>query len=87
MNVTPFGSVPLSLILGVGVPVVLTVNDPFAATVNVVLPALVIAGGTSIVTVSVLEDVLAAPAPLAETWFVTGPVAVEATFTLIVNCG
>ena len=44
LNETPVGSAPDSLILGVGVPVAVTVNDPAAPTVNVVPFALVIAG-------------------------------------------
>jgi hypothetical protein len=43
-NVTPFGSVPVSLSDGVGAPVVVTVKLPAVPTVNVVLFALVIAG-------------------------------------------
>jgi hypothetical protein len=43
-NVTPLGSVPVSLSDGVGVPVVVTVKLPAVPTVNVVLLALVIVG-------------------------------------------
>lgn len=43
-NVTPPGSVPDSAILGVGDPVAVTVNEPAAPSVNVVLLALVMAG-------------------------------------------
>jgi hypothetical protein len=45
LNVTPLGSAPLSLSVGVGEPVAVTVNDPAVPTVNVVLALLVIAGG------------------------------------------
>jgi hypothetical protein len=44
MNDTPVGSAPLSLRLGVGYPVAVTVNEPATPAVNVVLFALVIAG-------------------------------------------
>ena len=43
LKVTPFGSVPVSVSEGAGVPDVVTVNVPAVPTVNVVLPALVIA--------------------------------------------
>lgn len=45
VNVTPAGKLPLSVTTGVGVPVVVTVNDPAAPTANVVLFALVKTGG------------------------------------------
>jgi len=45
LNVTPLGSVPLSLRVGVGKPVAVTGNEPAVPTVNVVLLALVMAGG------------------------------------------
>jgi hypothetical protein len=44
LNETPLGSAPVSVILGVGIPVAVTGNDPATPTVNVVLLALVIAG-------------------------------------------
>ena len=44
LNVTPLGSAPDSLSVGVGKPVAVTVNDPAAPTLNVVLFALLIAG-------------------------------------------
>src|SRR5262249_39023773 len=44
LNVTPAGSVPASVIVGVGFPVAVTVNEPAAPTVNVVLLAEVMAG-------------------------------------------
>jgi hypothetical protein len=44
LNVTPLGSVPVSVRLGVGDPVVVTVKIPAVPAVNVVLFALVIAG-------------------------------------------
>jgi len=50
-NVTPVGNVPVSLSVGAGVPVAVTVNVPAAPTVNVVLLALVITG--AVFTVSV----------------------------------
>ena len=43
LNVTPLGRVPLSLSVGVGKPVVVTVKLPAAPTVKVVLLALVMA--------------------------------------------
>src|SRR5271166_6919571 len=43
-NVTPLGKAPVSLSVGVGVPVVVTVKLPAVPTVKVVLVALVIAG-------------------------------------------
>ena len=44
LNVTPVGSNPVSVKVGAGSPVAVTVKVPGAATVNVVLLALVIAG-------------------------------------------
>jgi hypothetical protein len=44
MKATPDGSAPLSLNAGVGVPVVVTVNDPAVPAVKVALLALVMAG-------------------------------------------
>src|SRR6267378_2489101 len=44
LNVTPPGNVPVSLRVGVGKPVAVTVNEPAVPTVNVVLLALVMAG-------------------------------------------
>ena len=43
-NVTPLGRAPLSLSVGVGKPVVVTVNVPNVPVVNVAATALVIAG-------------------------------------------
>jgi hypothetical protein len=43
-NVTPLGSVPASVSVGFGEPVVVTVKLPAVPTANVVLFALVIAG-------------------------------------------
>jgi hypothetical protein len=43
-KVTPAGSVPVSLKVGVGIPVAVTVNDAAAPTLNVVLAGLVMAG-------------------------------------------
>jgi Na+-transporting NADH:ubiquinone oxidoreductase subunit NqrA len=45
-NVTPVGSAPNSVMVGTGVPVAVTINEPTVPTVNVVLLALVIAGAT-----------------------------------------
>jgi hypothetical protein len=44
LKVTPLGSVPVSVKLGVGNPVAVTVNEPRVPTLNVVLLALVMAG-------------------------------------------
>ena len=44
LNVTPAGSAPDSVIVGVGKPVAVTVNVPGAPSVNVVLLALVMTG-------------------------------------------
>ena len=46
LSVTPLGSAPVSVKVGAGEPVAVTVNVPGVATVNVALVALVIAGGT-----------------------------------------
>ena len=62
MNVTPLGSVPLSLSVGVGKPVVVTVKLPAAPTVKVVLLALVMAGAW--LTVRVKVWVASLPTPL-----------------------
>jgi hypothetical protein len=52
-NFTAPGSVPTALKEEIGKPVTVTVNEPGEPTVNVVLLALVNAGGTSTVTVVV----------------------------------
>ena len=44
LNVTPLGNAPVSVRVGAGKPVAVTVKDPAAPTLNVVLFALVIAG-------------------------------------------
>jgi hypothetical protein len=44
LNVTPSGSAPDSLMLGAGVPVAVTVNEPAVPSTKVVLFALVMAG-------------------------------------------
>jgi hypothetical protein len=63
VKVTGFGSVPVvTLNVGVGLPVVVTVNVPFAPCVNVVLLALVICGGA--LTVICTVDVALLPAAL-----------------------
>ena len=46
---TPLGNVPLSLMLGAGVPVVVTVNELAVPAVNVVLLLLVMAGAAPLV--------------------------------------
>src|SRR5258708_19107070 len=46
-NATPLGKVPLSVMLGVGDPVVVTLNEPATPTWNVVRSPLVIAGPQS----------------------------------------
>ena len=51
VNVTPVGSVPVCDTVGVGKPVVVTVNVPGVPTVKVVLAALVIAGACWTVSV------------------------------------
>src|SRR6266436_5177956 len=50
-NVTPAGKAPLSVMLGVGDPVVVTVDVPAAPTWNVAAFALVIVGGWPTVSV------------------------------------
>jgi hypothetical protein len=63
VKVTPLGKVPLSLKVGAGKPVSVTVNVPAAPTVKVVLFALVMAGFW--LTVSVKLCVAFDPTPLA----------------------
>ena len=62
VKVSPLGRDPVSARVGVGVPVVVTVNDPAVPTVNVVLLALVITG--AVFTVSVKVCVALLPTPL-----------------------
>jgi hypothetical protein len=62
LNVTPVGNVPVSLNVGLGVPVAVTVKVPTVPTVKVVLFALVITG--AVFTVSVKLCVAAVPTPL-----------------------
>src|SRR5262245_1445567 len=62
VKVTPLGRAPLSLKVGVGEPVAVTVKVPALPTVNVVLFALVIAGVWF--TVRVKLCVAAVPTPL-----------------------
>jgi len=62
LKVTPLGSVPVSLRVGVGKPVAVTGNDPAVPTVNAVLLALVMAGAS--LTVSVKLWVAFVPTPL-----------------------
>ena len=54
LSVTPLGSVPVSVNVGAGVPVAVTVNIPALPTTNVALFPLVITGAT-VVTVPVLN--------------------------------
>jgi hypothetical protein len=59
LNDTPAGKAPLSVNVGAGEPVAVTVKDPAAPTVNVVLLALVITGGVPVPVVPVpLSDVV-----------------------------
>jgi hypothetical protein len=53
VNVTPLGRAPLSLSVGCGAPVAVTVNDPVLPTENVAALALVTAGAWSTVSVNV----------------------------------
>ena len=62
LNVTPLGKVPVSVNIGVGYPVAVTVNEPEVPTVKVVLLALVIAGAWP--TVNVKLCVAFEPTPL-----------------------
>ncbi len=63
LNVTPPGSAPVSVSVGAGEPLVVTVKLPTAPTVNVALFELVIAAPWF--TVSVKLCVAFAPTPLA----------------------
>jgi hypothetical protein len=62
VNVTPVGSAPVSLSVGVGIPVAVTVNVPAVPAVNIVLLALVIT--VAGFTVSVKLCVASVPTPL-----------------------
>jgi hypothetical protein len=62
LNVTPVGKAPVSLKVGVGVPVAVTVNVPAVPTVNVVVLPLVITG--AVFTVSVKGWLAGVPTPL-----------------------
>jgi hypothetical protein len=62
VNVTPLGSVPISLSVGAGTPVAVTVKVPAVLAVKVVLFALVIAGPWF--TVNVKFWVASGPTPL-----------------------
>jgi hypothetical protein len=65
VNVTPLGSAPVSSNVGLGNPVVVTVNDPTELARNVALFALVIAGAlltTMPLCVPVMEAVTASVA-------------------------
>jgi len=61
LNVTPVGNVPVSLNVGLGMPVAVTVNVPAVPTVKVVLFALVITG--AVFTVSVKLCIAGEPTP------------------------
>src|SRR5215472_12572307 len=63
-NVTPLGSVPVSVRDGVGVPVVVTVKLEAVPTVNVVLLALVMLGAIPVFTVRVKLWLAGVPTPL-----------------------
>ena len=81
-NVSPLGNAPVSVIDGVGDPVVVIVNEPATPTVNVPPLALVIAA--AVPTVRLAVAALPVP-PLVElivpVVLVTGPGAVAVTFT------
>ena len=62
VSVTPVGSVPVSVNVGVGKPLAASVNDPAVPLVNEVVAALVIEGARS--TFSVKAWVAAVPTPL-----------------------
>jgi len=61
VNVTPAGNVPVSLNVGLGMPVAVTVNVPTVPTVKVVLFALVITGAVFTVSVNVCTALGAIP--------------------------
>ena len=81
-NVSPLGNAPVSVIDGVGDPVVVIVNEPATPTVNVPPFALVITA--AVPTVRLAVAALPVP-PLVElivpVVLVTGPGAVAVTFT------
>ena len=52
VNVTPVGNVPVIETVGAGDPVAVTVNEPAAPVVNVALFALVIAGATNVIVLT-----------------------------------
>jgi hypothetical protein len=60
LNVTPLGRVPVSLNVGGGLPVAVTVNEPATPTANVALLALVIVGAVTTVIAFVSVSVLVA---------------------------
>jgi hypothetical protein len=64
-KLTPAGNVPLRLNVGVGAPVVVTVNAPPVPTMNTVLGSLVIAGASKVAdTVSTKFCSSSPPTPL-----------------------
>jgi hypothetical protein len=71
VNVTPDGKAPDSVMLGVGLPIVITVNELCVPTVKFALLLLVMAGACPLVTANVVEPqidpaqalIVAVPAP------------------------
>jgi hypothetical protein len=64
LNVTPEGRAPLSLSVGVGKPVAVTVKAPAVPTVNVVRLALVMVGAVGVVFKPVPERLTVGVPPL-----------------------
>ncbi len=81
LNVTPVGNVPVSASVGAGEPVAVTLNDPSAPKVNVVLFPLAIAAVWF--TARVKLCVASAPTPLCAVIVIrklpAGPVGVPAS--------
>jgi hypothetical protein len=82
VTVSHAGTVPLVVIVGVGRPDVVTVNDPALPTTNVALFALVNAGGLPTVNVAALE--VALPAALVNTARYWLPLSVAAAVNVYV---
>ena len=61
MNVTPAGSVPVSVIVGVGVPVALTLIVPVVPTTNAVLPVTVKTDGVGVTVAESSSQPLTSP--------------------------
>jgi hypothetical protein len=70
IKLTPAGKLPVSLKLGVGVPLVMTVNDPAMPAVNVALLPLVICGGVP----TTFNDAVLLTAPVPPSFDVIAPV-------------